>query len=120
MRLLLLLSTLAFGGDRPMLAPPADGQCATAQTIRAGESRPCVSTTLPPNYAAHLLADNLWLETSLSIETANGLSLQQQNEWLVKQSTCQSTCKTLLFASGTLIGSALTIGVLYAAAPALD
>lgn len=120
MRLLLLLSTLAFGGDRPMLAPPADGQCATAQTLRAGESRPCISTTLPPNYAAHLLADNLWLETSLSIKTADSLALRQQNEWLVKQSTCQSTCKTLLFASGTLIGSALTIGVLYAAAPALD
>jgi len=104
--------------------PPSVGECETALTLRPGESRPCVGTSLPPQAAAHYLADRRWLETSLILAEADNADLSDENIRLATENTalrdtgCYAKCQVTLLGVGVGVGAGAVVGVLYAVAPA--
>lgn len=122
---LLLLTSLSFAVDRPTMVEPADGHCASAKTLVPGESRTCVGTSLPPNYAAHLLAENYWLDNELSKSLARldgkdaVINWQAETIDSLQKKQCTSLCVGGLAGGGIIVGGGLVVLVVYALAPAM-
>lgn len=122
---LLLLTSLSFALDRPTMAEPADDHCSAAKTLRPGESRTCVGTSLPPNYAVHILAENYWLDNELSKSLARldgkdaVINWQAETIDSLQQKQCNSLCVGGLAGGGIIVGGGLVVLVVYALAPAM-
>lgn len=122
--LLLLLALPAYSLDRPTMVEPTEGHCTSAKTLMPGESRGCIGTSLPPNYAAHLLADNYWLDNELSKSLAQLDGKDAVIEWQaeridsLQKKQCSSLCVTAVGGGGVVVGGGLVVLVVYALAPA--
>ena len=124
---LLLASALAFAApERPVLQPSAPTECDSARTLKPGESRDCIGTSLPPKQAAFYLADNKWLEVNLATTEAEAADLAEENIRLsaalanAQKKRCEAGCRSALFGGGVVAGGAAVVAVLYAVAPAFD
>lgn len=122
--LLLALTFDSLALDRPEMVEPAEGQCTSAKTLMPGESRGCIGTSLPPNYAAHLLADNYWLDNELSKSLAQLDGKDAVIDWQaetidsLQKKQCSSLCVGGLTSGGIVVGGGLVVLVVYALAPA--